>query len=136
MGNAYLFDASSLVELLLNRDAIDVAFDERILDLTIYEAANALWKLGVARDQLTDAELNTALSVLERLENELQIENATGRTLTETVTVAEEHGLTVYDAAYLGTADRHQLIVVTEDSALRDAAETREIGVTSIDSLT
>ena len=136
MSDSLLFDASSLVELLLGDDDIAVAFDERMLDLTVYEAANALWKLGVARDQLAESELDTAVDVLERLEAELRVKNVTGSGLTDTVAVAREHGLTVYDAAYLVAAERHQLTVVTEDSALRDAADTREIGATSIDALT
>jgi len=136
MSDPLLFDASSLVELLLGDDDIAVAFDERMLDLTVYEAANALWKLGVARDQLAESELDTAVDVLERLEAELRVKNVTGSGLTDTVAVAREHGLTVYDAAYLVAAERHQLTVVTEDSALRDAADTREIGATSIDALT
>ena len=136
MSDPLLFDASSLVELLLGDDDIAVAFDERMLDLTVYEAANALWKLGVARDQLAESELDTAVDVLERLEAELRVKNVTGSGLTDTVAVAREHGLTVYDSAYLVAAERHQLTVVTEDSALRDAADTREIGATSIDALT
>jgi predicted nucleic acid-binding protein len=136
MSDPLLFDASSLVELLLGDDDIAVAFDERMLDLTVYEAANALWKVGVARDQLAESELDTAVDVLERLEAELRVKNVTGSGLTDTVAVAREHGLTVYDAAYLVAAERHQLTVVTEDSALRDAADTREIGATSIDALT
>jgi len=136
MSDPLLFDASSLVELLLGDDDVAVAFDERMLDLTVYEAANALWKLGVARDQLAESELDTAVDVLERLEAELRVKNVTGSGLTDTVAVAREHGLTVYDAAYLVAAERHQLTVVTEDSALRDAADTREIGATSIDALT
>jgi len=135
MTASYLFDASSLVELLLGEVDIDAAFDQIILDLTVYEATNALWTLGVARDHLTEPELETALSVLERLEQEVQIENATGQRLTATVEVAREHGLTVYDGAYLATADRQQLTVVTEDSALREAAETQDVGVVSVNTL-
>jgi len=133
MTEPYLFDASSLVELLLGEGDIGTAFDAVVLDLTVYEAANTVWKLGVARDRLTEPELNTALELLERLERELQVENATGQQLTETVETARDHGLTVYDGAYLATADRQGLTIVTEDSALREAANTRDIGVTGVE---
>ena len=68
MSQIYLFDASSVVELLLSDHDISLAFDEVALDLTFYEAANALWKLGVAQDQFTEAELNTAIELLARLD--------------------------------------------------------------------
>lgn len=135
MPESYLFDASSLVELLLSDEDIAVAFDEHILDLTVYEVANTLWKLGVARDQLTESELDTALGILERLEHEIQMQNATGSGLTDTVSIAREHGLTVYDAAYLVTADQYHLTIVTEDSALRDTAHARDVGVADIERL-
>lgn len=134
MSGSRLFDASSLVDILLGDVDIGVMFDEVVLDLTMYEAANALWKIGFAHDQLTDAELNDAVSILSRLEQEVILENATEREFVNTMQVARKNGLTFYDASYLATAKREGLTLVTEDGALRDAALERDIGVDSVDS--
>ncbi|ELY93356.1 PilT protein domain-containing protein [Natrialba hulunbeirensis JCM 10989] len=54
-----------MVELLIGESGVDVdisiLFDEYLLDLTMYEAGNALWKTGLAHDNLTDSELETAV---------------------------------------------------------------------------
>lgn len=124
MASPYLFDASSIVDCILGREGtrveIDVLFDEHWLDLTSYEVANAIWKIGLARDELCDSEIDTAIDILDRLEHELVVETATGAV---TMDVARESGLTFYDASYLAVARREELTLVTEDGALRDAAE-------------
>lgn len=123
-----LFDASAVVDVVLGRGGgdveIDVLFDEHWLDLTRYEAVNAVWKLGLARDEMRDAEIDDAVDVLDRLDGEIHTEVATGPAAMD---AARESGLTVYDAAYLAVARRDGFTLVTEDSALRDAAD--ELGL-------
>ena len=132
MSHSRLFDASSLVDILLGDSDISIVFDEAVLDLTVYEAANALWKIGVAHDRLTDDELHDAVAILGRLEQEVRVESATGDELKRTIQVAQDNGLTVYDASYLATAERENLAVVTEDGALRDAALECGVDVDSV----
>jgi predicted nucleic acid-binding protein len=134
MSGSRLFDASSLVDILLGDVDIGVVFDEVVLDLTMYETANALWKIGLAHDQLTDAELNDAVSILSRLEQEIILKNATKRELENTMRVARQNGLTFYHASYLATAKRESLTLVTEDGALRAVALEHGIDVDSVDS--
>ncbi len=123
MSASYLFDASSVVEVILgNGDAeveIDVSFDECWLDLTRYEAANAIWKIGLARDELSDSTVSDAIDILDRLEDEMNEMRTTGST---TMDIARETGLTFYDASYLAVARRADLTLVTENGALRGAA--------------
>ncbi|ADD04478.1 homolog to endonuclease VapC [Natrialba magadii ATCC 43099] len=132
----YLFDASSVVELLIGERGVNVdisiLFDEYLLDLTMYEAANALWKTGLAHDNLTESELEDAVTILSRLGTEVRLETVSNETLTSTMDVAQSNGLTFYDAAYLATAERTDLTLVTEDSALRTAAREQEIRVESV----
>ena len=133
MSSPYLFDASSVVDIILGRGAtdigIDVLFDEYWLDLTRYEAANAIWKIGFARDEVRDSEIDTAVDILDRLEHEMELESGTA---TSTMTVARENGLTCYDASYLAVAQREDFTLVSEDSALRDAAATRGVETAQI----
>ena len=63
---------------------------------------------------------------LERLE-ELQIAMDRGHVEAETLTLARRHHLTVYDAAYLETALRHQAKLATLDTALAVVATTEGV---------
>ncbi|MDJ1432276.1 type II toxin-antitoxin system VapC family toxin [Halostagnicola sp. A-GB9-2] len=132
----YLFDASSVVDILIGKNGADVdvsiLFDEYMLDLTMYEAANALWKTGLAHDNLTDSALEDAVTILSRLGTEVQLETVINENLSTTMDLAQSNGLTFYDAAYLATTERNDLTLVTEDSALRKAAREQEIPVDSV----
>ncbi|ELY37899.1 PilT protein domain-containing protein [Natronorubrum tibetense GA33] len=111
---------------------IDLLFDEYWLDLTRYEAANAVWKIGVARDELRDSEIEEAIDILDRLEREMGFAVATG---SETIDVAQETGLTFYDASYLAVAQREELTLVTEDGPLRDAADGQGVSTAQVRTL-
>lgn len=131
-----LFDASSVVDVVLGEGGADVdigvVFDEHLLDLTTYEAANAIWSIGVADGRLTDAQIADALEILRRLGREVRIETATGDELERTMDVAQDTGFTFYDAAYLATAEREDLTLVTEDGSLAEAAADRDVDVASV----
>jgi predicted nucleic acid-binding protein len=43
------------------------------------------------------------------------------------LSLADRHGLTVYDAAYLEIASRRKIPLATLDRQLRDAAESEEV---------
>lgn len=136
MANRRLFDASALVDVILGESGKDVSlaivFNEYLLDLTMYEAANALWKIAVARDLLSDDELQDAVDILERLNREMRFERAAETELQRTMQVARRDGLSFYDAAYLTIAERDGLSLVTEDGALRDAAIQQGISVEAV----
>lgn len=127
MAGDRLLDASSVVELLIGESGngvpTAVLFDEHILDLTFYGAGNALWKLAVARDELSAASLQDAMALLASLQREAAVETVIGPELPDVSQTARNEGLTFYDAAYLHVARRNSLELITEDSALRDAAE-------------
>ena len=127
MAEAYLFDASALVDLVLGLGPpsveVDAVFDECLLDLTPYEAGNALWKIRFANDAITDRDLDDALDVLERLTREVSFENATGVELRSTMETARKTGCTIYDSSYLAVAEREDLMLVSEDGPQRNAAQ-------------
>ncbi|AGB37394.1 type II toxin-antitoxin system VapC family toxin [Natronococcus occultus] len=139
MSDSYLFDASSLVDIVLGTGGvdvdIDVLFDEHILDLTKYEAGNAVWKNGITHDNLSDDEIADAVELIDDLKYELEIEEAPGNGLEWTMRVAERNGLTFYDASYLAAAELNDLKLITEDGPLEDAAKEQDIPVGSISDL-
>lgn len=119
-----LFDASALVEVLV-RDGVplEAVYDEHVLDLAFYEAGNALWNIGVREAQLSDGELQDAVESLSRLGREVVVDRVSDLDLAHTMTLARDEGLTFYDTAYLTVAQRDELVLVSEDSALRGTAE-------------
>jgi predicted nucleic acid-binding protein len=88
-----------------------------------------LWRLEVANLLVTNvkkgrydaASRDRCLSILGQLP--IQIDPRTGANAwTSTLTFAEKHRLTIYDAAYLELAVRLSLPLITLDKALRSAA--------------
>lgn len=111
----YLLDASALYPLLRRLgDKILLYRDElAILDLTFYEIGNVLWKehrLGRIRDWRTASKLFS--EVLKELQV-LRVENLEG-----ILEIATERNLSFYDASYAYTAEKENLVLVTEDKKL------------------
>ena len=136
MAKDRLFDASALVDLVLDIAPdgvnIEVVYGHHVLDLTMYEASNALWKTGVANDALTDDELREAVGILNRLHREVTFERATETGLRPTMRTARETGTTFYDASYLTVAERNDLALITEDRPQRQAATQQGVTVRSL----
>ena len=111
--------ASSEADALLER--IETGANAIVPSLWPLEVANGL--LAAQRRRLITAEERG--SALERLSalaftiDEDHARNAFGRTSA----LAEQHGLSVYDAVYLELALRRELPLATRDGALRKAVE-------------
>ena len=136
MAKDRLFDASALVDLVLgiapSGVSIEVVYGHNILDLTMYEAGNVLWKTGVANDALTDDELEEAVGILGRLNREVTFERVTETGLPSTMRTARETGATFYDASYLTVAERNDLTLITEDRPQRQAATQQGVTARSL----
>ncbi len=101
-------DPSSIAERLLREEAA-------VLDLTLYEAANAALiesRRGLVRDP---AGLVAAVS---KLASSIKIIRVDYRDVAEIVGLADELGLTVYDAAYVYYAKRYGAKLVTSDQEI------------------
>lgn len=92
-----------------------------------FEVANAL-QMAVRRKRV-DAEFRDralthlgSLNIATDLDSESQAWRATVR-------LAEQYGLTVYDAAYLELAHRQRIALATLDSALARAATAQRVAV-------
>lgn len=98
--------------------------------------APALWFLEVAngllaaqrRKLLTGPERRSALEMLSRLR--VSIDEDSGLAAFHAMSaLADKHGLSVYDAAYLEVALRRQLPLGSRDGALRSAAKRSGVKV-------
>ena len=91
------------------------------------EVANALL-MAVRRGRIDRDFRKAALSDLADLRISLDGETS-GQAWGETLRLADEHGLTIYDAAYLELAGRRALPLATLDRKLGPAAEEAGIAV-------
>ena len=128
--SAFVIDASAVLawcfedeggpeaDLLIERVATEGAAAPGMWSL---EVANGL-VMGERRGRIRPAESAAFVAMIEELP--LIADQATGaRALHETMGLAREHRLTVYDAAYLELAMRLGLPLATGDRSLGAAAE-------------
>ena len=122
----YLLDTSAIYpltlklreKLLLYRDLFAV------LDLTIYEVGNAVWR------EYRRGKIVNILPVVKLFEEVLKnLEKlSVGGVLHEILEVAVKSNITVYDASYIYVARRHGLKLVTEDKDLLKLPESISVG--------
>jgi predicted nucleic acid-binding protein len=110
-------EASPDADRLLDRLRDDGAI---VPMLWFWEVANVL-NAAVRRGRLAPGEVPPRLRLLSALPIEVDAEGA-ARAWRETLMLAQAHGLTAYDAAYLELALRHGAELATLDKDLRAAA--------------
>jgi predicted nucleic acid-binding protein len=96
--------------------------------LWTYEVANGL-VMAHRRKRLTQAELGEIMDSLKGLP--ITIDPPKPDAVLQLPTLALEHQLTVYDAAYLELAIRSKLPVATKDNALKRAMTS--CGITAVE---
>lgn len=128
-----LFDASAIMLLIKNypREAVNYLIDEHLLDLTIYEMGNTIWKINKV---LKKTDQKTALESIEQvldLINLMKINTIQDKeTFIAIMQNAFQHNLTYYDSSYLTQAQNEKYTLVTEDKELQKAANT--VNVSSV----
>ena len=96
----------------------------------------ALWPLEVAnaltvlhrRRKLTLDEARTAIEIIRELPTVIDHE-AAAMAFTRLVELATQHGLTIYDAAYIELATRRQLPLASNDARMKQAATRSGVGL-------
>ncbi|MEM4230185.1 MAG: type II toxin-antitoxin system VapC family toxin [Thermoproteota archaeon] len=118
----YLFDASSLV-YALKLKRLDLLDGNYVQWLTVYEVLNGVWKEAFLLGRLDKGKAVEFASILvaEAL-GLLNILEPRGCE-REIMEVALKHGLTAYDASYVVLAEKHRLVLVTEDREFRRKAD-------------
>ena len=116
-----LYDASSIQKALrsLKADAVHHLNNQSVLDLTLYELGNIIWK-----ETNTPDEAITRATALEKIANIMQIHRIKTEDLTPITQNSAKHNLTFYDSAYLTIAQKQNTTLVTEDQQILKAAET------------
>ncbi len=122
-----LYDTSALVAHLLDGD-VGKLFDEHALDLTFYEAGNAVWKTARLRDEMDAEGCERAVELLGKLGDEMVVHTFDQVSLGGVMGIAVEDDLTFYDASYVEVAEAESLRLVTLDNELYQKASER-VGV-------
>lgn len=122
MRDGLLFDASSLLCLLKLRK-LKPLNNNYIQWLTIYEAANALWKEASLIGSISPEDAYEMIKILSDCVDVVKILSPHPYEY-EILTTASKLKITAYDASYVVLADKNNLALVTEDSELREKAKS------------
>ena len=106
--------------------------DGFILDLTIYEAANVVWKEYYLLNKISMDTAAKFIEVLSKIFEVISVLSVKGLE-SEVFNIAVKHGLTIYDASYVTVAIRRKLTLVTDDKELRKTVSHIVKTVTSDD---
>lgn len=103
---SYLFDASAILNTILSRgqDTLDLVRGHYVLDLTSYEAGNALWRLSVLQNKLTAETVDSTLSVLVELAERTNEISVSSMNLVSIMNIARNEKTTFCDSTYVAAA--------------------------------
>ena len=118
----YEHEGSDLTHAALRHVAVHTAVAPALLCL---EIANVL-ATNLRKKSLTEDRLTSYVAQLQRLHWELEPLDLT-RSLGSILALAQKHGLTSYDAAYLEMAKRRELPLATHDKDLAAAAKRERV---------
>jgi predicted nucleic acid-binding protein len=137
MEKPYVIDASVALSWVL-RDETNAKADEirKVIEAGVQAWIPCHWRLEIAnallmaerRQRITPEEASEALHLMDELpleEDARTAEQASG----ETLRLAREHGLTIYDAAYLELSKRQGAVLATFDDALIRAAKREKVAL-------
>ena len=119
-----LFDASSLLNVVRTQDSrsIGILNKQYILDLTVYEVLNAIWKISYREKKITQEQSSTLVDSILLLMQRMNVVGIKGLE-KRTHELATKEGLTAYDSSYLTLAEKLDLVLVTDDRELEKAAK-------------
>lgn len=128
----YLFDASSIFEALV-RGRAEVLSGNFTLELARYELGNVVWK---RRSLIGDLSREDALRILGLFKKALRIMEVLRVECREAeiLKIAEDLGMTFYDACYVAIASIKDAALITEDKKLKRKAE-KLVKVAELDEL-
>ena len=120
-----LFDASAIINLLISRGnrIIDLLTGNWILDLTVYEVGNEIWKMNKIHRKISSSEADTLLeSLLSIAADRMKLVPSAAIDHLSSLGLAREERLSFCDASYLSAAIERELVLVTDDRRLFEAA--------------
>ena len=117
---------------LVKKGMLKCFSDGFILDLTIYEAVNVVWKEYYLLNKISMDTAAKFIEVLSKIFEVISVLSVKGLE-SEVFNIAVKHGLTIYDASYVTVAMRRKLTLVTDDKELRETVSHIVKTVTSDD---
>jgi len=122
MGGKFLVDASALYPLVLKlrEKLLEYSSLLVVLDLTLYEVGNVVWKEH-RRGRIRDPTMVAGL--FQEIFNIIPVQSFNAD-ISRVLGIAAEENLTFYDASYLYTARAQGLKLVTEDQDLQRFPES------------
>ena len=122
-----LYDTSALLNLILKGSgSLSVLQEQAVLDLTIYELGNSIWKISYLQKKISKEEACSLLEVCLTVRTNMKVMNIQDME-EEVKELSADTGLSFYDSSYLALAKRHNLVLVTDDKKLARAATDRKI---------
>jgi len=134
MNTEAVIDASAIVALYTPEETSDwirVKVEEysqfHILDITMYEVDNAIWKKGVLLKELEPHEIEIILKNVQLFIECLCMCHPYGEVRNEAIMMAIKYGITVYDSAYISLALMIRAKFITTDVILAQKVRGTEI---------
>jgi predicted nucleic acid-binding protein len=118
-----LLDSSSLMLLMKKQgdQVVPKLGSFCVLDLTTHEMGNVLWRQRCLKS-LTKEEVSSLADTTRQILEMLKRVTVGPEQIGKTLQLAEDEGLTFYDASYLNAAIDKGISLATEDQKLRKAA--------------
>jgi Predicted nucleic acid-binding protein, contains PIN domain len=104
-----------------------------ILDLTLYELGNVIWKACRLRRVISEKEAMEGVKALAKVLELTRRVELKGREMEEVMKLALGLGLTFYDAFYLYLAKSKDCVLVTEDEELLRQAVVASVRAISVE---
>jgi predicted nucleic acid-binding protein len=134
MNTEAVIDTSAIVALYTPEETSDwirVKVEEysqfHILDITMYEVDNAIWKKGVLLKELEPHEIEIILKNVQLFIESLCMCHPYGEVRNEAIRMAIKYGITVYDSAYISLALMIRAKFITTDVILAQKVRGTEI---------
>jgi len=119
----YVFDASAIF-IGFKRGMEEIIAGNYTLNLVVFEIGNAIWKEVSVYKSIP---LNKALEILDTISDLLDLMTIIkmDKLNKDILRIAENLGITYYDAAYIYTAKQIKAPLITEDRKLISAAKNK-----------
>ncbi|MEM3381684.1 MAG: type II toxin-antitoxin system VapC family toxin [Candidatus Bathyarchaeia archaeon] len=134
MSTEAVINASAIVALYVPEETsnwIRMKVEEytqfHILDLTMYEVDNAIWRKGVLLKELNHSEMELVFANIQAFIDSLCISHPYSEIRSETIRIATKHGLTIYNSAYISLAQSIKSKFITTDATLIQKLRNTEL---------
>jgi len=127
-GRQKLYDASAFLNLILTEgsNSLSILSGQTVLDLTLYEIGNSIWRIQHLQKKITREEACSLLDSCVQIISSMNVLDVVGIE-NQVKEIASDNGQSFYDSAYLAVAKKHGLELVTDDKKLLKVASDCKI---------